>query len=326
YEMGYQIGSHFREKITRFVNSSSTIKKFRGKVDRGKYESLMEFADGCFHNYMEEIRGVSDGSGIDFMDLVLLNFKYEDPIFGCSIVIFKTEDKIYLGHNEDGERENEDKAVFLIAKPHNGTPFFAYCYPGMIPGNAFSFNAHGLVMTGNAMPTPDPKIGIPRHLIDRSMLEASSIEDALERALLPQRASGFSYNLVSIKERKAINLETTSQMHFVTQIDKKFFHTNHYVSIGLRDVAQRISESSRIRYEHGIKMISGENDISEKSVLKILFSEQNKPNSIYASGGIGNSWTLCTAVFELSDDINLKVYARKERRCQPLTFSTGVFE
>ena len=326
HEMGSEIGSHFKAKISNFINSSDSFNEAREVIDASKYEKVLELANRHFPQYMDEIKGISDGSGVDYGDLVLLNFKYEIPMIFCSTVILKVGDEIILGHNEDGERAIEDDAFLLIAKPLTGTPFFAYCYPGMVPGNAFSFNSHGLAMTGNYMPTPDPRIGVPRHLIDRSMLEATSINDALERALRPERASGFSYNLASLRERRAVNLETTSQGHHVSEVGDTFFHTNHYISKGLAGIGQVIGESSRIRYRQGTGMMSKILMMSEKDVLEILFSTENKPHSIYSSCGHGCSWTLCTAIFRMSDDVHLTIYARKERNCEPLTFSSSVFE
>lgn len=324
YGMGSEIGSHFKEKIRDFIVSSESFNEARKIIDEDKYEKVLELANRHFPQYMDEIRGISDGSGVDYEDLVLLNFKYEMPWVFCSTVIYKVGEEIILGHNEDGERVNEEDAFLLIAKPLAGTPFFAYCYPGMVPGNAFSFNSHGLVMTGNYMPTPYPRIGVPRHLIDRSMLEAASIDDALERALQPERASGFSYNLVSLRERRAVNLETTSQRHYVSEVGDRFFHTNHYISKGLGGIGQTMGESSRIRYRQGTEMMSKLLRMSEKDVLEILFSTENKPYSIYASGGPRCSWTLCTAIFRVSDDVLLTLYARKERNCEPMMFSSRV--
>jgi len=326
YEIGSKIGSHFKAKICDFIESSESFNEAREIIDWDKYEKVLELANRRFPQYMDEIKGISDGSGVDYEDLILLNFKYEIPRVFCSTVIYKVNDEMILGHNEDGERVNEEDAFLLIAKPQAGIPFFAYCYPGMVPGNAFSFNSHGLVMTGNYMPTPDPGIGVPRHLIDRSMLEAVTIDDALERALLPERATGFSYNLVSLRERRAVNLETTSQRHYVSEVGDRFFHTNHYVSKGLGGIRQTIGESSRIRYGQGMRMMSKLLRISERDVLEILYSTENKPYSIYASGGPGCSWTLCTAIFRISDDVLLSIYSRKERNCEPMTLSLSVFE
>jgi hypothetical protein len=325
YEMGSKIGNHFKAKISDFIKSSESFNEARKIMDTSKYEKVLELANRRFPQYMDEIRGISEGSGVDYEDLVLLNFKYEIPRLFCSTIISKLGDDIILGHNEDGERVNEENAFLLIANPLGGSPFFAYCYPGMIPGNAFSFNSHGVVMTGNYMPTPDPRIGVPRHLIDRFMLEAATIDAALERALLPQRASGFSYNIVSLREKRAINLETTSQRYHVSEVNDRFFHTNHYVSAGLGDIGQTIKASSRVRYGQGVEMMTKLGEVTEKNILEILFSTANTPYSIYASGGPGSSWTLCTAIFEVSDDVILKICARKERNCDPITFSSNIF-
>jgi len=324
--MGSEIGSFFKAKITKFVKSSEMFKSIRENVDVRRYEKLRELATSYFPQYMEEIRGISEGSGVDFQDLVILNFKYEYPLTSCSTIVFKIGNRIILGHNEDNDKENEENSFLIIARPRHGTPFISYCYPGMIPGNAFSFNSNGIIMTGNAMPTPDLRVGVPRHLIDRFVIEAPTIDDAVERALFSRRASGFSYNLASLREKRVINLETTSQKHYLTEVNGRFFHTNHYVSSGLNNVKQRIGKSSLQRYRKGIETINKIDEVSEQSVIETLSSAENKPYSIYASGGRGSSWTLYTAIFNISDTILLKIYARKERKCDPLIFTTKIIE
>lgn len=70
----------------------------------------------------------------------------------------------------------------------------------------------------------------------------------------------------------------------MTEVNGRFFHTNHYVSSGLNNVKQRIGKSSLQRYRKGIETINKIDEVSEQSVIETLSSAENKPYSIYASG------------------------------------------
>jgi hypothetical protein len=313
YDIGFQIGSRFKDKIKDALNQSNKLKFLRKEDESNpkKFDQLETIGKKHFPRYMEEIEGIAEGSGLEYRDITLMNFKYEYPE-GCTTVVFKTKDRIFLGHNEDGAKENLENSFLVIANPKSGIPFFSFCYPGLLLGASFSFNSKGLVQTGNWMPTPDIKIGIPRHLIDRYVVEAENVNDALRRALLDARASGFSYNIAST-EGRAVNLETTSQRHYVTEIANKYVHTNHYVSIGLRNIQQKIYDSTSMRYRQGAKMLRSLT--SPNDILEILSSRENAPYSIFSKGGDDCAYTLCIALFEISNSgVYLKLYPPKQEK------------
>ncbi len=321
YDIGFQIGSKFKDKIKDALSQSNKLKFLRKEDESNpkKFNQLETIGQKHFPQYIEEIKGIAEGSGLEYRDIALMNFKYEYPE-GCTSIIFKTKNRMLLGHNEDGAKENLENSFLVIANPKSGIPFFSFCYPGLLPG-AFSFNSKGLVQTGNWMPTPDIRIGIPRHLIDRHVVEAENVDDALKRALLDGRASGFSYNIASI-EGRAVNLETTSQKHHVTEITDKYIHTNHYVSTGLRDIQEKIYKSTQIRYEQGLKMLKGRTTKSPNDVLEMLSSRENVPYSIFSQGGGDCAYTLCTALFEISNDgVILRLYPPKPEKDECMKFS-----
>jgi len=314
YEIGFQIGIRFKNKIKKTLRQSKRL-KFLKKVDEKnpkKFDELNSIGQKYFPKFMEEIEGIAEGSGIEYRDIAIMNFMaaYRE---GCTTIVCKQRDRIILGHNEDGAKENLETSFLVIAKPKNGIPFFSFCYPGTLPGGAFSFNSKGFVQTSNWMPTPDLRVGIPIHLIDRYLLEAKNINDALKRALLRRRASGFSYTMVTRK--KALNLETTSQKSSITKITDSYIHTNHYISARLKSIKQKIYKSSLIRYEKGVRMIKEINDTSSSDILGIL----SYPG-IFSKVGHARSCTLCTALFEISSKgVNLKIYSPKQikdgKRC-----------
>ncbi|MFQ6124112.1 MAG: C45 family autoproteolytic acyltransferase/hydrolase [Candidatus Heimdallarchaeota archaeon] len=325
YEIGFEIGRKFKERIKKAF-THSVIYKYLIKIDRLKpewFDSLHEHAKKYFPQYLTEISGIAEGAGVDYRNIALINFRGSFPEKGCSTVIFKQQDKIILAHNEDHETVLGELAYLLIVELQDGTTFLAYTYPGCLPGYSFSFNSHGIVMSANAMPDPDAQIGVPRHLLDRSMLEATNIDNAIRKALMPQRSGAFSYNLVSWKEKRVLNLEITSKRHYVTEIQDKYFHANHFISDELKGSPVPSGTTQR-RYERGVELISCTSHKSLNEARKILFDNniflprQERVRTLYGNyfGG-----TLCTALFEIGKDIILQVYPPKQSKKQFFQFS-----
>jgi hypothetical protein len=116
-----------------------------------------------------------------------------------------------------------------------------------------------------------------------------------------------------------INLETTSEEYCITEINDRFFHTNHYVSDGLKEIKQTCSESSLDRYEQGTRLTLGAIRKSSRNALNIL--SDKKIFSFYPRRI--KVCTLCTALFEISDEVVLRVYAPKEGKDEFMEFSSS---
>ena len=325
YDIGFEIGRKFKDRIKKAF-TQSVIYNYLIEIDRLKpewFDYLHEHSKKYFPQYLTEISGIAEGADLDYRDIALINFRGSFPEKGCSTVIFKQQDKIILAHNEDHETVLGELAYLLIVELQNETSFLAYTYPGCLPGFSFSFNSHGIVMSTNAMPDPDVQIGVPRHLLDRSMLEANNIEDALQRALIPQRSGAFSYNLVSMKERRVINLETTSKKHHATEIQDRYFHSNHYISNELKGLPIPPG-TTQIRYERGVELISNTSQKSSKEALKIISDDMIfLPRQKRVRTQYGNYYggTLCTALFKIAEDTILQLYPPKQHKEKFIQFS-----
>lgn len=325
YEIGFEIGRKFKDRINRAFKQS-VIYNYLIEIDRLKpewFDCLHEHAKKHFPQYLAEITGIAEGAGLDYRDIALINFRGSFPEKGCSTVIFKQQDKIILAHNEDHETVLGELAYLLIVELQDGTSFLAYTYPGCLPGFSSSFNSHGIVMSANAMPDPDVQIGVPRHLFDRSMLEANNIEDVLQRILMPQRSGAFSYNLVSMKEKRVINLEITSKMHYMTEIQDKYFHTNHFISDELKGLSIPPG-TTQIRYKRGVELISHTSQMSTKEALKILSDDKiflPRQKRVRTQYGHYYGGTLCTALFEIAEDLILQLYPPTQQKEKFVQFS-----
>jgi len=314
YEIGTQIGRHFREQIAHVRENSHRLDVLR-KLERKdqRLEKLIGYGEKYLPWYMDEITGIAHGSGSDFTDILLMNFHYDFPREACTTVIFKEFDRIIIAHNEDNNNEYLNNCFLLKVFPEGKTPFLSHCYAGMIPGNSFVFNSNGIIITNNAMPTPDIKIGIPRHLIDRYTLEAESIDDVIHRSLFKERASGGSFNVVSMRENLAVNIETTSNRHCITEVKDRYLHTNHYISSGLCQIKRDESLlSTTSRYKVGSKLLKEVKEKTPQVALDILSSKEASPYSILRNDKRMRCRTLCTVLFDVSSDgITMKVYEPK---------------
>jgi isopenicillin-N N-acyltransferase-like protein len=318
YEIGCKIGKEFRDQIAYVLENNRRLKILRKIEEKNprlqkRFQKLVENGDKYFHPYMQEIRGIADGSGLNLTDILLMNCHYDFPRRGCTTVFFKEPGRIILAHNEDNSKDYLNNCYILKVFPNGGTPFISYCYAGLLTGNSLAFNSNGIVITNNAMPTPDTKMGIPRHLIDRSMLESKSMKDVIKRVLLKERASGGSFNVVSMKENWAVNIETTSKRYCITEVEERYLHTNHYVSRGLCHIKRDESLlSTTSRYKVGSGLLQKVKEKSPQVALDILSSKIASPFSILRDDKRMIGRTLCTALFDVSPDrITMKVYESK---------------
>jgi hypothetical protein len=96
--------------------------------------------------------------------------------------------------------------------------------------------------------------GIPRYLISRAVMEASSLEEAVALATTGPRAFPFHHNLCDLaKGGRCLSLETHPERWDELEIRGEYLHTNHFLHPAMRGpggepVLDRPYESSLTRY------------------------------------------------------------------------------
>merc|ERR1712137_432582 len=137
------------------------------------------------------------------------------------------------GHNEDWSSDVLPYIYFAAYHKKEGTEMAqtaGLCYPGMIIGNAITFNDRGLYYTQNAMaPRPSRGDGLAMNFVQRSALDRANTLGQLEDELrLPGQALGFNLNVVSIWERKGADLEVWENQTSLVPLDANLSHMNMY--------------------------------------------------------------------------------------------------
>ncbi|MFW9991664.1 MAG: C45 family autoproteolytic acyltransferase/hydrolase [Candidatus Odinarchaeota archaeon] len=322
YEIGTQIGRKFKEKIHKGFTESRGVKQLL-EWDRLKPERLdkvEQLGKKYFPRYMDEITGIADGSGMDYRKVLAVNFMHvpfverKDKVStldemaeeNCSTAIFRFPDHKMVCHNEDLDPVLGKYSYFLHYKLADGSSFLAFAYCGCIPGLSFGFNSYGIVKTCNSLSDPYKKMGIPRILFGRSILEAKSLSEAVTRTQQHSpRSGGASYNLVSLHDDQAVNVETTSISAAITPITGRYFRTNHYISDRLKKHLPPDDYGFTVeRYVAGLELLPRV-EKSEQGILKILLDPRVFIDPEKTKGRLA---TVCTAIFKISKTIDLRVY------------------
>ncbi|KAF9604926.1 hypothetical protein IFM89_011293 [Coptis chinensis] len=236
YEMGFLIGQRFSHLIKSGLATDLTLLPF---AQSPQSQPLIRFESNSkkYPRYWDELSATAEGSAVP----VLNNFWKEilpflpkkeptthtDTSDDCSDILVVTDlpMSLWLGtrnaliHSHfDLCKETEVTLllhIYLIkARLPSGLSFTTYTYAGELPSCAFGFNSNGLAFTLNSVPPTEEEImvgGIGRNFVSRDLLEAITLDDSLSRIHSAEASVGHSYNLIDMKTRKLLNVETASR-------------------------------------------------------------------------------------------------------------------
>jgi isopenicillin-N N-acyltransferase-like protein len=123
----------------------------------------------------------------------------------------------------------------------------------------------------------DERIGIPRALIARDVLDATDAEDGTVRAARPGRAGGYSY-LLAFPDGEARAVETTASRDAVVTSN---VHTNHALDPTVSEVTFPTSHDSLRRFSRTASLAHTVEPTIE-GVVAILADHDGAPESICA--------------------------------------------
>ncbi|KAL3844524.1 hypothetical protein ACJIZ3_001927 [Penstemon smallii] len=242
----------------------------------------------------------------------------EDVNDDCSDILVVSDSMAIAAHNEDANVALVGHTYLIKGILANGICFTAYTYAGELPSCAFGFNSHGLAFTLNSVPPSEHEIAagaIGRNFISRDLLEAQNIDDALARIQSSEISIGHSYNLIDLKTRRILNVETASRNRYsVHEIGAvPFFHANMYIHL---KVDQAKDDNSISRQKRAALLPKG----SKNDFLSLL-GDENKAAKypIYMTGPL--LYTLCTAVIDLDEKTLSIIEGNPKERKSTYVFS-----
>ncbi|PVD32832.1 hypothetical protein C0Q70_08279 [Pomacea canaliculata] len=335
FDVGYMTGTTFADRIRRYWHDDENLSQpsralYESRDGRELCDVLQKKGEDNFPQYAAEIRGLAAGVGVSYEEMFfqnsILDMMYMDEgvvldLLGktvpltrllerCSTVLLNRPDVKVIGHNEDDYTalqqygymvsavvDDPDFPSMLQGQGTNGYDNNKEeCYPGMLPGVAFSFNDHGLVFCINSQTTDTVYCGAPNACITRSLLGAASVEQC--RHLLENRRRGggnlgFSVNIADVKSPDVLwsaevqpgLLGNKVHMHPVVEAafgdmeDKGcYFQTNTYQHLSISNklyshLQRPLARSSRAKEmfpcadEHDVLRVLGDTEIYNDFVI-----------------------------------------------------------
>ena len=256
YDRGATIGQAMAASAARSVAFNRRYAEAQG-LDRATLESMLApylaAAGSAYPNLVEQIRGIADGAGVPLLDAFFAN-AFEE-VYGivelatpspvalerCTDVVLRGSGRTLLGHTEQWYAGDDGTAIMVLDVPDDGPAVLAPVAAGTLP--LVGMNEHGAAFGTMSLSATDERVGIPRALVARDVLDAHDPDDATARATRAGRAGGYSY-LAAFPGGRAFAIETTATREAVIATH---VHTNHAFDAVVGASACEASPGSRSR-------------------------------------------------------------------------------
>jgi isopenicillin-N N-acyltransferase-like protein len=313
YARGRAYGAAVPERIARSVALYRGQMLRRGVDQAEQYRLARGFTptiEAYDPAYLEEMRGIADGSGAAFEDIVIINcrtemmFGYEtlgkakptparEPDDGCTGLVVlpeaAREGRLIHAHNWDWREECVDTGVVLRIRYEHGPDILVFAEAGALARHGF--NGAGVAITGNFLMSERDyaKPGeAPLALLRRKLLESHNLAAAMSQVFNKTRLCSNNL-MLSHADGEAVDLECApDEVFWITPEDGVLVHANHWVSpiaqVKLRDLGLRNNPESIYRQRRVAAALRAKRgDISIDDIKSALFDEFGKPDAVLRS-------------------------------------------
>jgi hypothetical protein len=236
---------------------------------------------------LEELDAVADAAGADRVAVFAAGIEeLEDRGEGegaCSDMVAcppaSVDGHLWVAHNNDLSPDTEADIVATEWRVPGDPVVFTI---GIGPWISVGFNSAGLALTGNEVSPNDNRIGIPRLLHVRDILRRRTLDDAVEAALNPHRASSYN-TILSHRDGGVVNVEgsATDAELIRPGTAGTLAHTNHYVSAKMLPYEgdPEYAAGSAVRYRRALEWLAP-GQITEHVLRRALKDHTGAPHSL----------------------------------------------
>lgn len=246
HERGLTYGREAREKIAL---SLSFYRDLFWQQNHISWERARSYAlsyipsiEAVYPESLEEMKGIAEGAGVAFEDILTLNCRseviYAQPdacsAFGC-VPETSADRHTWLAQTWDWKQPATQTIVVLkITQPPKPT-LILFSEAGIIGGKGI--NECGVGVTLNALGAGKGRIGVPLHVIYRTILNSRRLAQAVECITGVARAGSGCFNIASA-EGFAVSAEFSADHYGLLFADDRepICHTNHYLAPGLKGI------------------------------------------------------------------------------------------
>jgi isopenicillin-N N-acyltransferase-like protein len=295
-EIGQQIGEECKEQIIhsienarKLLSSAYDVLQLTWQGAQIQAKKYLPFAQERYPQYVDEIIGISEGSGVAFDDLAVLNAMEAVTMDALhltkctSIAVNDTrtsDGHVLVAHNEDWLPEDEEDVYIVHASPVDEPAFLAMTYGGLLPN--IGFNSAGIAQCCDSVYPTDSRIGIPRVVVSRAVLAARNPGEAIRCMLVSHRAAGYNH-LLAHESGELYNVEVSARRFALLYgQDGYVVHTNFYLDRHMKEIEYEPDEliGTRVRYYRALRLLLGIEKHNLNSLQAVQRDHINFPNSI----------------------------------------------
>jgi len=247
-------------------------------------------ADDCVPRAVDMLRGIAEGAGAPFEQLLALNCSEETtcaaawvwpPAEGhCTSFAFVAGERTVAGHNEDWYPDDIEALVVRRVRVKGGAEFISVGPAYYLPITGVT--ARGFSSAANTVYYRDERVGVPNNVVLAGVLEADGLEGAAALIAGARRARG-SNHLFADETGRIQDVETSATRLAHLDGGVCFAHTNHYVSPELSPEDASRSEGSPQRLARAYELLATGLDAAADPIdlaMSVLRDHGNAPESI----------------------------------------------
>ena len=311
-QRGRQYGEQARERVRRSVSAYRDV--FSGlagwdwdtvRAEAAKFETPI----GAFGpQYLAEIRGIADGAGIDFGDVLAINVRTEvmfaakarqaaastgparpGPAECSAFAVAPAPGRAgptLVGQNWDWLPHTADTVIVLEARQDDAPDFVTVVEAGLLAKTGM--NSSGLGLVTNALVTSDDmgEPGLPYHVLLRAVMDCQNVSDAIGALQAGFRSSSANY-LLAHRDDIVIDVEACpgdfSRLYLLYPGDDGvILHTNHFLAdrFAGRDVSVWAMPDSPVRLQRLRSGVRAAHDHSLVTFRTLLSDHANYPSGV----------------------------------------------
>src|SRR6266576_5001820 len=221
--------------------------------------------------YLDEIRGIAEGAGLDRGDVLAINVRTEVMFAakarqaagqqrapdGCTAFAVVPAPgaggSTLIGQNWDWLPHTSETVVVLEARQDEGPDFVTVVEAGLLAKTGMNSSGLGLVTNALVTDADVGEPGLPYHVLLRAVLDCTTVTDALEVLQAGPRSSSANY-LIAQAGGAALDIEAApgdfTRLYPVYPEDGVLRHTNHFLAdIHPADLALWAMPSSAVRLQ-----------------------------------------------------------------------------
>ncbi|MBN1178159.1 MAG: hypothetical protein JXD18_03045, partial [Anaerolineae bacterium] len=294
-ERGQQQGEGARDDILAALN------RYRELLPRAvqmtweqavlEARKFLPYAEEAFPQFVEELRGIAEGADVSFHDVWTLNC-YEgltesrQQVWGCTSMAVRddctADGHVLMAHNEDWISVDRDHVYLIRGEPDDGPAFMGLTYGPLLVN--VGLNEEGIGVAIDSVYATDGRVGVPRILCARAVLDARSIADAIRACVPKLRAGGYGY-LLSDANGELYCVETSAMNHALLYGEEGWLaHTNHYITFKMQALEEAGTYAgSNVRLNRARRLLGGQlGRVTVEGLQAILRDHVNFPDSICA--------------------------------------------